>query len=77
MKYTAPSVNVNYAAPVDNAVQNLMRMVANTDVPLIPSEHQALREDDNGKLSEEELLLTPPFVYGFSLENKLWGKSSN
>ena len=43
----------------------------------MPAERQASYDDDDGDLSEEELLLTAPFVYGFSLEKKIWGKLSD
>ena len=31
--------------------------------------------EGNEKLSKDHLLLTPPFVYGYSLEKKIWGKN--
>ena len=78
MKYSTLSTDANYTAPIQNAtVQAVMGIAANAKTSMIPSKHQVLCGDDNGRLTGEELLLTPPFVYGFSFEKKIWGKPSN
>ena len=59
------------------AIQAPLRTKSNTKVLPMPAERQASYDDDDGDLSEEELLLTAPFVYGFSLEKKIWGKLSD
>ena len=71
MKYS--NVHANLVPPI----QSPLRKKGNTKASLASGEHQAADGDSGGKLSEEELLLTPPFVYGFSLEKKIWGKPSN
>lgn len=50
-------------------------MWIDSNVPTLKIRAQA--PHDAVELTEDELMLTPSFVYGFSLTDKTWRKSSN
>ncbi|OTA86721.1 hypothetical protein M434DRAFT_81878 [Hypoxylon sp. CO27-5] len=52
--------------------QNIQREVVST-IFLLPPKHISERNENLRKLTEEELLITTPWLHGFDLKTKRWG----